>query len=80
MSDSDSTPDTIKRLKDRSGKNPLPFVVDSEGGDPELAAMGASIRAAFCKAGYPAFPSVARAAKALSRLCSYKRMPALDLI
>jgi hypothetical protein len=66
-------------LKARLGKKPVVFVVDSEGGDPELAAKGASIRAAFGKAGYPAFPSMLRAAKALSRLCRYyERIPPLS--
>ena len=79
MSESVPVPETIKRLKDRTGKKPVVFVVDSEGGDPELAAKGAGIRAAFGKAGYPAFPSMLRAAKALSRLCRYyERIPPLS--
>jgi hypothetical protein len=71
MPDSDPTPETIKWLKGRLGKKPVVFVVDSEGGDPELAAKGANIRAAFGTAGYPAFPSMLRAARALSSLCRY---------
>jgi len=47
------------------------FVVDSEGGDPELAAQGASLRAEFGKKGIPASPSVKRAARALNHLYRY---------
>jgi acyl-CoA synthetase (NDP forming) len=47
------------------------FVVDSEGGDPELAAQGASLRAEFGKGGIPAYPSVKRAARALIHLYRY---------
>lgn len=71
MPDSDPTPETIRWLKNRQGKKPVVFVVDSDGGDPELAAKGANLRAAYGRAGYPAFPSMLRAAKALSRLCRY---------
>jgi len=47
------------------------FVVDSEGGDPELAAQGASLRSEFGKGGIPAYPSVKRAARALIHLYRY---------
>jgi len=59
------------------------FVVDSEGGDPELAAQGASLRAEFGKGGIPAYPSVKRAARALTHLYRYynrlNRIKAPDL-
>ncbi|RJR50553.1 MAG: hypothetical protein C4576_05060 [Desulfobacteraceae bacterium] len=71
MPDSDPTPETIGYLKGRRGKKPVVLVVDSEGGDPELASKGANLRAAYGNAGYAAFPTVLRAAKALSGLCRY---------
>jgi acyl-CoA synthetase (NDP forming) len=64
----DSTPATIQQVRQRSNRKPVVFVVDSEGGDPELAAQGASLRAKFGKAGIPAYPSVKRAARALIHL------------
>ncbi|RJQ65343.1 MAG: hypothetical protein C4519_28360 [Desulfobacteraceae bacterium] len=76
----DPTPETIALLKQRKGVKPIVFVVDSEGGDPELAAQGAAMRAAFSEAGYAVFPGIARAAAALRRLGRYygkrSRMPA----
>lgn len=75
----DPTPATIARLEKRQGKKPVVFVVDSEGGDPELAAQGASIRAAYGQAGYAAYPSIERAARALARVCNYYRKRAASL-
>jgi len=46
-------------------------VLDSEGGDPGLAAQGASLRAEFGKGGIPAYPSVKRAVRALTHLYHY---------
>jgi len=45
--------------------------VDSEGGDPELAAQGANLRAQLGKGTIPAYPSVKRAARALIHLYRY---------
>jgi acyl-CoA synthetase (NDP forming) len=67
----DLTGETIAMLDQRNGGKPVVFVVDSEGGDPELAATGAAMRAAFGRAGYAVFPSLGRAARALARLCRY---------
>lgn len=67
----DPTPATIARLTDRKGRKPVVLVLDSEGGDPDLAAKGAATRAAFGNAGYAVFPSIARAAKTMARLCRY---------
>ena len=36
----DYTPSTIEQVKQRGNRKPVVFVVDSEGGDPELAAQG----------------------------------------
>jgi acyl-CoA synthetase (NDP forming) len=67
----DSASATIEQVKQRSNRKPVVFVVDSEGGDPELAAKGASLRAEFGKGGIPAYPSVKRAARALIHLYRY---------
>jgi len=76
----DSTPATIQQVRQRSNRKPVVFVVDSEGGDPELAAQGASLRAKFGKAGIPAYPSVKRAARALIHLyCYYSRFDRIKM-
>jgi len=67
----DSTQATIEQVKQRGNRKPVVFMVDSEGGDPELAAQGASLRAEFGKGGIPAYPSVKRAARALIHLYRY---------
>jgi acyl-CoA synthetase (NDP forming) len=68
---SDSTPATIEQVKQRNNRKPVVFVVDSEGGDPDLAAQGASLRSELGKGGIPAYPSVKRAARALMHLYRY---------
>jgi acyl-CoA synthetase (NDP forming) len=66
---------TIQQVKQRGNVKPVVFVVDSEGGDPELAAQGASLRAKFGRGGIPAYPSVERAARTLMHLyCYYSRL------
>jgi acyl-CoA synthetase (NDP forming) len=67
----DSIPATIEQVKQRNNRKPVVFVVDSEGGDPELAAQGASLRSELGKGGIPAYPSVKRAARALIHLYRY---------
>ena len=67
----DSVSATIEQVKQRGNRKPVVFVVDSEGGDPELAAEGASLRAEFGKGGIPAYPSVKRAARSLIHLYRY---------
>ena len=67
----DPTPGTIQVLKSRGPAKPTVFVVDSEGGDPELAERGADVRGRFCSAGIPAYPSTQRAATALAHLQRY---------
>jgi acyl-CoA synthetase (NDP forming) len=67
----DPTPEIVRHLKERNRKKPVVFVVDCEGGDPELAARGAAVRSAFGEAGHAAFPTMARAARALARVCRY---------
>jgi len=67
----DSVSATIEQLKQKGNRKPVVFVLDSEGGDPELAAQGASLRAEFGRGGIPAYPSVKRAARALAHLYRY---------
>jgi hypothetical protein len=67
----DPTPETIRVIKSQKQPKPTVFAVDSEGGDPELAARGAALRRQFCAAGIPAYPSAGRAARALIRLHRY---------
>jgi acyl-CoA synthetase (NDP forming) len=61
----DPTSETIAFLKKRSIAKPTVFTIDSDGGDPELAETGARLRAQYCRAGIPAYPSARRAARAL---------------
>jgi acyl-CoA synthetase (NDP forming) len=65
------TPKTIEMLGTLKKRKPTVFTVDSEGGDPELAERGATLRRQFCRAGFPAYPSTARAARALAHLHRY---------
>jgi len=67
----DSTPAVIEGMRARGAKKPTAFTVDSDGGDPELAREGALLRSRFSKAGFPAYPSLARAARALAHLYRY---------
>jgi acyl-CoA synthetase (NDP forming) len=67
----DSIPATIEQVRQRNKLKPVVFVVDSEGGDPELAAQGASLRQEFGKGGIPAYPSVKRAARTLMHFYRY---------
>ncbi|HYA91648.1 MAG TPA: CoA-binding protein [Thermodesulfobacteriota bacterium] len=67
----DSVSATIEQVKQRGHRKPVVFVLDSEGGDPGLAAQGASLRAEFGKGGIPAYPSVKRAVRALTHLYHY---------
>jgi len=67
----DPTPETIAFLKNRQKAKPTVFTVDSEGGDPGLADTGAHLRAQYCRAGIPAYPSASRAARALRHICRY---------
>jgi acyl-CoA synthetase (NDP forming) len=70
-SNPESIPAVIEQVKQRNKRTPIVFVIDSEGGDPELAAQGASLRQEFGKAGIPAYPSVDRAARSLMHLYRY---------
>jgi acyl-CoA synthetase (NDP forming) len=69
----DPTSATIAFLKNRPHAKPTVFTIDSDGGDPELAAGGARLRAQYCRAGIPAYPSARRAARALRHLSRYRK-------
>lgn len=71
----DPTSETIAFLKDRPYAKPTVFTIDSDGGDPELADIGARLRAQYCRAGIAAYPSARRAARALRCLYQYHTRP-----
>ena len=67
----DPTSETITFLKNQPPPKPTIFTIDTEGGDPWLAETGARLRAQFCSAGIPAYPSGTRAARALCHLWQF---------
>ena len=67
----DSTPAVIGFIEGNRHKKPTIVTVESEGGDPDLASKGSVLRAQFCEAGIPAYPSLERAARALRHLQCY---------
>jgi hypothetical protein len=72
MEDREDYTDRITTLMKRHlRRKPTVVTADSDGGDPELAAKGATLRAAFTSAGIPAYPSLQRAARALVHLHAY---------
>ena len=67
----DPNPQVIAFIKNGNHKKPVAFTIDADGGDKDLAEKGAALRAEFCSAGIPVFPSMRRAARALSHLYQY---------
>ena len=67
----DSTAALIDSISENQLRKPTIFIVDSEGGDPDLANKGSRLRAQLCEAGIPAYPSFERAARALVHLHHY---------
>jgi acyl-CoA synthetase (NDP forming) len=67
----DAAPAVIDFVRRHESRKPVVFTADSEGGDLELAAKGAALRAQFCREGFPAYPSLERAARALTHLIRY---------
>ena len=67
----DPNPQLIDFLKKKEDRKPTVVTVDSGGGDLDLASKGTALRAEFCKAKIPAYPSLQRAAKALVHLHHY---------
>ncbi|RJP14321.1 MAG: hypothetical protein C4520_21645 [Candidatus Abyssobacteria bacterium SURF_5] len=64
----DATAQIAKLMRKHLLEKPTVVTADSDGGDPELAAKGAALRAKFTSAGIPAYPSLQRAARALAHL------------
>ena len=54
-----------------SGDEVSVVTVDADGGNPELAAVGAEIKACFGRVGVPAYPNIGRASRALGHLWRY---------
>ncbi len=67
----DPTSHVIDYLTHRQPAKPTVLTIDTDGGDPDLAVAGVRIRARFCRAGFPAYPSADRAARALGHLYRY---------
>jgi acyl-CoA synthetase (NDP forming) len=67
----DPSPEIISFIKNGNHRKSTAFTIDTDGGDTDLAQKGTALRAEFCKAGIPAFPSMRRAAKALFQLYRY---------
>jgi acyl-CoA synthetase (NDP forming) len=70
----DPNPEVIAFIKGGNHKKPVAFTIDADGGDTDLAEKGAALRAEFCTAGIPVFPSMRRAARALSHLYRYHNL------
>ena len=67
----DPNPQLIEFLKKEGYQKPTVITVDSDGGDLDLASKGTALRAEFCRAKIPAYPSLQRAARALIHLHRY---------
>jgi len=67
----DPNPQLIDFLTKKEDRKPTVVTVDSGGGDLDLASKGTALRAEFCKAKIPAYPSLQRAAKAFFHLHHY---------
>jgi acyl-CoA synthetase (NDP forming) len=67
----DSTPQLASFMRNNLFRKPTVITADSDGGDSDLAAKGAALRAQFTALGIPAFPSLQRAARALAHLYDY---------
>jgi acyl-CoA synthetase (NDP forming) len=67
----DSTPQITALMRSNLIRKPAVVTADSDGGDADLAAKGAALRARFTAAGIPAYPSLQRAARALTHLWEY---------
>jgi acyl-CoA synthetase (NDP forming) len=67
----DPTPAILQFFEKHGQTKPTVFMVDSDGGDVELARKGASLRAQLCRAGIPAYPTLGRAVRALAHLHRY---------
>ena len=69
----DSFSEIIDFIKTHRRAKPTVFTIDYDGGDPDLIRQGSEMRARFCRAGIPAYPSFERAISALARFHHYCR-------
>ncbi|UCH20778.1 MAG: CoA-binding protein [Deltaproteobacteria bacterium] len=67
----DTTDAVIDFVRTRSDRKPTVFSADYDGGGTDLALKGTEMRARFCQAGIPLYPSVKRAARSLMHLYRY---------
>ena len=67
----DPNPKLIEFLKNEGYQKPTVITVDYDGGDLDLASKGTALRAEFCGAKIPAYPSLQRAARSLIHLHRY---------
>jgi acyl-CoA synthetase (NDP forming) len=67
----DTTDAVIDFVRTRSDRKPTVFSTDYDGGGTDLALKGTEMRARFCQAGIPLYPSVKRAARSLMHLYRY---------
>jgi acyl-CoA synthetase (NDP forming) len=67
----DATDATIDHVRANGHRKPTVFMVDSDGGDLDLATKGTALLAKLCAAGIPTYPSLERAARALLHLRRY---------
>jgi acyl-CoA synthetase (NDP forming) len=67
----DATAEITAFIRKNMHRKPTVITADSDGGDADLAAKGAALRARFTSLGIPSYPSLLRAAKALAHLNSY---------
>jgi acyl-CoA synthetase (NDP forming) len=65
------TREIVDFVKQNQSGKPTIFTVDYDGGDPDLASRGMTLRADLCRAGFPAYPSLGRAARALAHHYRY---------
>lgn len=64
----ESTATIAEFMRKNLHHKPTVISADSDGGDADLAAKGAALRAQFAASGIPSYPSVRRAARALAHL------------
>ena len=67
----DRTEEAVEFARANRHRKPTVFMVDSAGGDLDLATKGTTLLSQFCEAGLPAYPSLERAARALFHLQRY---------
>ena len=67
----DPFPEVVELMKKNGHRKPTVFMVDCAGADEELAVRGTTMIKRLCQAGFPAFPTIPRAVRALAYLHNY---------